>query len=189
MMPEVDCAEPWPAQAVVVANHASYLDGLVLAAVLPAPPVFIAKRELAGQFFAGRFLRALGAVFVERLAPERGVEDTRAAEERARSSRLLVAFPEGTFTRAPGLRAFKMGAFVIAAGIGLPVVPVTIRGTRSVLRADAWFPRHGRIAVHVGPAILPAGADFDAAVALRDRARAAILRRYGEPDLGGDAGA
>ena len=77
-----------------------------------------------------------------------------------------------------------MGAFLTAAQLGIPVVPVVIRGTRSILRDGSWLPRRGVISIHFGTPILPAGADFEAALALRDTARAHILARCGEPDLG-----
>jgi 1-acyl-sn-glycerol-3-phosphate acyltransferase len=76
-----------------------------------------------------------------------------------------------------------MGAFVIAAQTGVPLLPVTIRGARSVLRDGSWFARRGAISVSVAAPLLPQGSDWNAAVALRDAARAEILRRCGEPDL------
>ncbi len=76
-----------------------------------------------------------------------------------------------------------MGAFYVAAQAGAPVVPVAIRGTRSMLRGDDWFPRRGAITVTVRPAIAPEGDDLAAAVRLRDAVRAEILSYCGEPDL------
>jgi 1-acyl-sn-glycerol-3-phosphate acyltransferase len=83
----------------------------------------------------------------------------------------------------PGLLGFQLGAFLVAAEAGVPVTPITIRGTRSILRGGQWFPRRGRIHVHIGQALAPDGADFDAAVRLRDTARAQMLQHCGEPDL------
>ena len=142
----LDVNGTWPEAAgvVIVANHASYLDGLVLAAVTPGEPAFIAKKELESQFFAGPFLRRLGALFVDRADPEGGVENVNKALEAAQAGRMLVFLPEGTFTRAPGLLPFRLGAFVIAARQHLSILPLTLRGTRSILRSDQWFPRRGR---------------------------------------------
>jgi 1-acyl-sn-glycerol-3-phosphate acyltransferase len=175
----------WPPgrRGIVVINHCSYLDGLVLSAVLSGEPAFVAKNEFATQFFAGRFLRALGALFVERSDPEGGVEDTLKAVQAAEAGRELVFFPEGGFTRAPGLLAFRLGAFVTAARQSLPILPVSLQGTRSILRGDQWFPRKGAVWVRIGTPIPPAGADFTAALRLRDSARAAILADCGEPDV------
>jgi 1-acyl-sn-glycerol-3-phosphate acyltransferase len=83
----------------------------------------------------------------------------------------------------PGLLPLRMGAFVIAAQAGVPVVPVTIRGTRSILRDGQWLFHRGRISVTFSAPIEPTGSDWNAAIQLRDAARAEILRLCGEPDL------
>ncbi len=182
--PDVTGWEHVPAEgAVLVSNHASYLDPMIMAAMLPGAPVFVAKQELAPQFFAGNLLRRLGVLFVERWSPERGVADAQEAAALAKAERLLVFYPEGTFKREPGLLPFRLGAFVVAAETGLPVVPAALRGTRSLLRGDTWFPRRARVALEFGPAIEVAGEGFDAALALRTKARAWVLAHCGEPDL------
>lgn len=176
----------WPAvsKPIFVVNHASYFDGVVLAAVLPGEPVFVAKKELESQAIAGPFLRALGAQFVDRFDPEGGVEDTRKALAAAEAGRALAFFPEGTFTRAPGLLAFRLGAFVIAAQQGLDVVPLALSGTRSVLRGEQWWPRRHAVSVTIGEPLNSDGNDFTAAIRLRDRVRAVILAGCGEADAG-----
>ena len=100
---------------VVVANHASYLDGLALCAALPPEFSFVAKRELAGQHIAGTFLRRLGTCFVERFDPRRSAADAEVLAAALQRGQSLVFFPEGTLTREPGLLPFRMGAFVLAA--------------------------------------------------------------------------
>jgi acyl carrier protein len=168
---------------VIVANHASYIDGIVLTALLPGTYSFIAKREFTRQFVVGRFLRNIGAVFVERFDPHKSLADARALGAAARAGQRLVYFPEGTFTEAPGLLPFRMGAFVAAAEARVPVVPVALRGTRAILRGERWFPRRGNVEMVVSEPLLPAAAGWNEALRLRDTARAAILRDCGEPDL------
>jgi len=170
--------------AILIANHSSYLDSAVLVAVCPGELSFIAKEGLAHQCVAGPFLRRLGAIFVRRTDPAGGVADARAAVTSARAGVRLVWYPEGTFSRMPGLLGFHIGAFSTAAQLGLPVVPIIICGTRSILRSNSWLFRRGPIAVHIGAPIEPKGDDFQAAVALRDATRRRILERCGEPDLG-----
>ena len=82
---------------MLVSNHASYLDGVILVAALPRPYAFVAKRELRDQFVAGRFLRRLGAEFVERFDVKRSVEDANRMADAVARGRSLVVFPEGTF--------------------------------------------------------------------------------------------
>ena len=171
---------------VLAVNHASYLDGLVLAAVLPPRLSFVAKRELVGGLLAGPFLRRLGTAFVERFDPAGGVQDADRLADKLISDQILVVFPEGTFDRRPGLRKFHMGAFIVAAEAGVPVVPVGIAGTRAILRENSLFARRGRITVEIAPAFRPDGTDWPAAIALQRRTRADVLQRCGEPDLAGE---
>ncbi|MFH1044021.1 MAG: AMP-binding protein [Pseudomonadota bacterium] len=169
---------------VMAVNHASYLDGLILLAALRERGYsFAAKRELNESLLPRLFLQSIGTDFVERADIRQSVEDASRLAESVRAGRALIFFAEGTFTRTAGLLPFRMGAFVIAAQAGVPLVPVTIRGTRSVLRDGSWFARRGAIVVTITPPLVPQGSDWNAAVALRDAARAEILHRCGEPDL------
>ncbi len=181
---DVQAEDPIPARRVIlVANHSSYLDGAVISAAVPGKMSFVVKEELAGQMVAGPFLKRLGSLFVRRMDVSGGLEDTAQTLEAAKVGERIVSFPEGTFTRMPGLLGFHMGAFLVAAKACVPVIPVTIRGTRSILRGGQWLPRHGSVSVRIGVPISPDGEDFEAAVRLRDAARAVILERCREPDL------
>lgn len=178
--------------AVVVANHASYLDAIVLTAALPPRFGFAAKRELAAATGVGVALRRLGAVFVERFDAAGGVEDSGALEACVRAGESLIVFPEGSFRRAPGLMPFKLGAFLAAAHTGAPIVPVTLVGTRSLLRSGQWRLHRSKVVIEIGAPIGSAERGWNAALALRDAARRAILARVLEPDADthpGSAGA
>jgi 1-acyl-sn-glycerol-3-phosphate acyltransferase len=169
--------------AVAVFNHSSYMDVLVLSSVLPGEPAFVAKREFAGHFFIGPFMRRLGTLFVERFDTGASLADTENAISAAKHGRTLVFFPEGAFTRRAGLSEFYLGAFKVAAETGLPVVPGILRGTRTLLRGGQWFPRRTPVSVTIGNPIMPAGKDFASLLRLRDEARKAVLAGCGEPDL------
>jgi 1-acyl-sn-glycerol-3-phosphate acyltransferase len=173
-----------PGQCIVVSNHASYLDGLVFTAALPARFSFVIKREMSAVPLAGLFLRRIGSEFVERFDRNRGAADARRVLRNAASGHSLVFFPEGTFTRTPGLLKFHTGAFVTAARAGCPVIPAVVRGTRTALSPSGGLPRPGRIEVEILPAINVRPETGEAAsAALRDGARQAILAALGEPDL------
>jgi len=169
--------------ADILFNHTSYMDAVIIAAVLPGTPAFVAKKEFESQPFAGSFMRRLGVAFVERFDASASLADADKISGMAREGRLFVFFPEGTFTRRAGLLGFYMGAFKVAADANLPVVPGVLRGVRTLLRGDQWFPRRTAIDVVIEPPIQPAGTDFTAMLALRDAARTAMLRHVGEPDL------
>ncbi|MGD0639214.1 MAG: AMP-binding protein [Roseiarcus sp.] len=170
--------------AILVFNHSSYADALVLAAILPGEPAFVAKKELAAQFVAGAALPRLGVLFVERTDVMGSLADAERVTAAARRGGVIVSFPEGGFTRKPGLCTFHLGAFKTAADTGLAVIPGAIRGTRTVLRSDQWFPRWAAIDVDVAEPIQPSGQDFHSVLRLRDAAREAVLARCGEPDVG-----
>ncbi|HEV7667024.1 MAG TPA: AMP-binding protein [Thermoanaerobaculia bacterium] len=167
-----------------VANHQSYLDAIALTAALPSNVAFVAKRELAGSWFPRLLLARLGTLFVERFDAAQGAGETAKIAEAIRTGHSIAIFPEGTFHRAPGLAAFRLGAFNVAAETGAPVVPVALRGTRSLLRGGSWMPRRTPIHVAIRPEISPQGNDLANAVVLRDAARAEVLAASGEPDAG-----
>lgn len=168
---------------VVVANHASYLDGMILTAALPPTFSFVIKREVTSVPFLHLLLRRIGSHFVERFDRNRGAVDARRILRAAESGEALAFFPEGTFRRDAGLGRFHSGAFAAAARAGLPVVPVVIRGSRELLPAGSWLPRRGRLEVIVCPAIDTADAASEAIVRVRDASRRAILDLLEEPDL------
>ena len=170
--------------AVLVSNHTSYLDVLVLAAALRGPMVFVAKKEYESQWFIALILRRLDSIFVERSDAAGGVEDTEKIMDALRQGSRVFFFPEGTFVPSGGLLPFRGGAFVAAAEARAPVVPITIRGLRSIMRDESWLPRPGRVSVEVDDPITPRVDGFQEAMRLRDQARRAMLSRCGESDLG-----
>ncbi|MGH7894987.1 MAG: 1-acyl-sn-glycerol-3-phosphate acyltransferase, partial [Candidatus Binatia bacterium] len=169
--------------AVLVANHASYVDPVVLLAALPKDFRFVAKRELLATPLIGAVIRRVGDLTVERVDLSRSVADADLATEALRGGTSLLFFAEGTFFRPAGLLPFRLGAFKTAVETGRVVVPITIRGTRDVLPADSWLPRPGTISVVIGAPLRPAGSGWPEMVRLRDQARTAIAAGCGEPAL------
>jgi 1-acyl-sn-glycerol-3-phosphate acyltransferase len=169
--------------AVLMFNHSSYADALVLAAVLPGEPAYLAKKEFADQAFTGMMLRRLGVLFVERYDLAESLADITAAIAAASRDRVLVIFPEGTFTHRSGLLGFFLGGFKIASEAGLPIIPGVLRGTRSMLRSGQWLPRRSHVSVEIAEPAQPIGKDFASVLRLRDAIRSAILSRCGEADL------
>jgi 1-acyl-sn-glycerol-3-phosphate acyltransferase len=180
--PEISGLEHLPDHgSVVVANHASYLDGILLAAVLPRRFQFVIKREMTQVPIAHYFLRRVGAHFVERFDARKGATDARRIMQTATSGGSLAFFPEGTFRPEPGLRRFQNGAFTVALRQGLPLIPLAISGTRTMLPAHTWLPRPAKLAVVI-MAPLPTDQSIDT-VQARDACRQLILAKLDEPDL------
>ena len=169
--------------SIVVSNHPSWLDALALATALPHSFHFVAGEAFKSEVPIGWVLKRLGTEFVERYEREHGVADTDRIVALVRAGQSLVMFPEGGLARAPGLRPFHMGAFVVAAQAGVPAVPISIRGTRAMLRPEHHFPRRGAVDIAIGQPVPPTGTDWAAAVRLQRTARDAVLRLSGEPDV------
>ena len=169
--------------AVLAANHASYLDVVVLLAALPGDFRFVAKRELLRWPLVGRVIRKVGHLTVERIRASQSVADADRVTESLRSGASVLVFPEGTFIRSPGILPFRLGAFKAALETGSPVIPIVLFGTRDVLPADRYLPQPGPLTVLIGAPFRPAGSGWPEMVRLRDETRNWIARRSGEPEL------
>lgn len=171
-MPEGPC--------VLVSNHASYIDALVLVASIARPVSFVSKAELRRHWALGRLLPRLGVQFVERFDSRQSIEDAKQLATVANGATPLLFFAEGTFTRRPGLREFRLGAFQVAAKLGLRVVPVVLAGTREALPDGVWRLRRMTLKVTISPPVMPEGAGWHGVLALRERTHGEILKHCGE---------
>lgn len=175
--------EHLPEQAcVALCNHASYVDGILLTAALPARFTFLVQHRAADWPYIGLVIRRMGVRFVNRGSPREAAQATRALIDSLHAGESLAIFPEGTFRKAAELLPFHSGAFVVAAKAGVPVAPAVMRGTRQLFGEGQRLPAWSRIDVEFLPMIAPAGSDRAAASALRDAARAVMLARCGEAD-------
>lgn len=168
--------------SIVVANHASYLDGLVLTAALPRRYTFVVQDGAAGWPLVGLTIRRMGVIFVNRAEARSGARTTRLLMRRLQQGDSLTIFAEGTFKPEPGLLPFKQGAFLMAARTGVPVVPVGIRGSRRLYGGHRRLPRWSPIHVEIAPPLSSKGDDREAALHLRDRVRHRVAALCGEPE-------
>ncbi len=168
-------------RCVVVANHASYLDGIILTAVLPPRFAFVIKREMTQVPFASFVLRRVGSEFVDRFNHQRSAIDARRIMNIAAAEQSLAFFPEGTFRHEPGLRRFHNGAFATAKRSNLKLVPIIIRGSRNMLPAKQALPRPGRLEVIIKPAVSTQNTETTTASLIKT-CRHSILEDLNEPD-------
>jgi len=170
------------APCIAVANHASYLDGLILTAALPTRFTFVVQDGAASWPLVGLTLSRMGVTFVNRSNPREGALQTRNLIRRVTDGDSLAIFAEGTFKDEPGLMAFKNGTFMIAVRAGVPVVPIAIRGSRRLWGSGNRLPRWSHIVVEASAAIAPTGPHKEAETHLRDAVRAQVLAMCGEHD-------
>ena len=159
---------------VVVSNHESYADILVLLANLPLPVRLMAKRSIFRIPVMGWSIRAAGFVPVDRGVRSRGAATVEAALKLLKSGRSIVLFPEETRTRDGELLPFKPGAALLALRSGFPLLPVAITGTRRILPRGALATSPGRVVLSIGDPISVSGRSIRGRDELTLEARQAI---------------
>jgi 1-acyl-sn-glycerol-3-phosphate acyltransferase len=143
-------ALPPPGESCVfVSNHASIYDIPILFWSLPYQLRIIAKASLGSFPFLGWHLRRTGHMLVDRSRPDRG-KIFGWASRLTSNGLCLIVFPEGTRSRDGRLGKFKGGSFLLALEAGLPVVPISVIGSRHVMLRGrlATYPGHVRLVVH-----------------------------------------
>jgi 1-acyl-sn-glycerol-3-phosphate acyltransferase len=146
--------------------------------------------------FIGTFLKQMGHLWFERTDKSSRLRQAGEMEELLRNGESVFVFPEGTFTSDDGVRPFQLGAFKAAVAAGVPIVPISLAGTRKFLREGTYIPRPTSVTITVSPPIYPQAASVANAsptgtesagwhdlIRLRDQTREAIGRHAGEPIL------
>jgi 1-acyl-sn-glycerol-3-phosphate acyltransferase len=136
-----------------MANHSSLIDTPALFAYLPYQFRIMAKKELFYIPFMGWHLWTAGNFPIDRSDPRKTAKSLRKVIEGVRAGKSLAVFPEGTRTPDGNLQEFKHGAFKIAVRAGVPIVPVSIRGTFALLPKTTLAPRPGKVEVIIGEPI------------------------------------
>lgn len=167
--------DPDQAQILVV-NHTSWFDVLVLIAYLPGRSIFVAKKELERIPLFGRAVRACGHIFIDRRDRNKALDSLTLARKSLEDDRpTIIMFPEGTRSATGELQKFKKGAFVLAIQAGVDVVPAAISGSREVMRKGSFRIRPGTIRVRFGEPISVEGLGIEQRNELTARAREALL--------------
>jgi 1-acyl-sn-glycerol-3-phosphate acyltransferase len=177
-MEAIDWAQP----LILVANHVSGYDIFALAGALPVPYSFVAKKELERIPFFGTAWKAAGHISIDRSDRQSAVQSLRRAGEKIRSEHsTVIIFPEGTRSRTGELLPFKKGAFVLAVDARVPVVPVAIVGSETIVAPGMRAIRPRTIELHFGAPISPEVAAAGGPDALISTARARMLEMLGRP--------
>ena len=135
---------------VIVANHQSAYDILVLYARLGIDFKWVMKKEIRKIPGIGFGSKAVGHIFIDRSSAKAALASINAAKSKIKDGTSVVFFPEGTRSHTREMLPFKKGAFRFAFELNLPVLPVTINGTRSILPSGSTnlFPGKAEILIH-----------------------------------------
>lgn len=153
--PKVVGAENIPGKGgvLIVANHPTYLDPVLLAVFAPRPFSFVAKRPLFYLPVVRTFLWLTDCVPVDQDAPDRRA--LRLSVQKLRGGDALVIFPEGTRSDHGKLRPFQLGPAMIAAESQVPIVPCGLAGFYNAWRMEAPIPKPARVAIVFGKPFMP----------------------------------
>ncbi len=165
---------------VFVSNHQSIYDIPIIFSTLPFQIRIIAKESLGRFPFLGWHLRWTGHMLVDRANPERAKIFGQWSQLVARGVSLIV-FPEGTRSIDGRLARFKAGSFLLAIQAGLPIVPVSVSGSRHVMLKGRMMTCPGRVKLVVHEPIATRGnpATVEEARRLAERVRATIASAAG----------
>lgn len=162
---------------IYCANHASAMDIPILFVNLPVQFRFLAKRSLFHLPFLGWHLRRSGHISIDRGRVHEAMKGFDRAAQKIREGKPVVTFPEGRRSRTGGLQPFKSGSFLLAVLSGVPIVPITLNGTRAVLVPDTYHVRAGQTEMIIHPPISTKGLTPNDVDALSDRVRRQIASK------------
>jgi 1-acyl-sn-glycerol-3-phosphate acyltransferase len=135
---------------VIVSNHQSQFDIFVLYGWLGVDFKWVIKMELRKVPFIGIACERIGHIFIDRSDRAKALAAINAAKKNIVNGTSVIFFPEGTRSIDGSLGPFKKGAFRIAIDLGLPILPITITGTKNILPSNSMdlFPGRARMKIH-----------------------------------------
>ena len=147
-----------PSQSYVyMSNHQSNFDIPVLLACLPVQFRWLAKAELFKIPIFGRAMRGAGYVKIDRFNQEAAFESLSEAAEKMKNGVSVMIFPEGTRSRDGNIRPFKKGGFVMAVDAGVPIVPIVLKGTWTIMDKSSLRINTGEVSLNIEPPIATTG--------------------------------
>lgn len=146
---------------VFLSSHQSYMDIPAMLGYLPAQLRIAAKKSLFRIPFMGWHLTRAGHIPIDRSSTQNAIASMQRATGYLHDGICAFVFPEGTRSRDGALHAFKKGGFKLAIQAGVPIIPVTIIGSRQVLPPDSIVFRPGVMDMYVDRAIPTAGLTED----------------------------
>ena len=164
---------------VFAANHQSIYDIPIVFTSLPSQLRIVAKQSLGRIPFLGWHLHRAGHLLVDRQNPGAGIVKKMAKLVGEHHS--LIVFPEGTRSVDGAVGGFKGGSFVFALDSGMPIVPISIAGSRHVMKKGRLMVCPGEVTLTVHEPIDTGGIGRDGVRDLAERVRDVVRRRVDEP--------
>ena len=164
---------------VLISNHLSNFDIWCTLATLPGTLRFVAKKELLSVPFFGQALAVSDHIVIDRKNPDEAIRKINAAAARSEAGIRILFYAEGTRSPDGEVHPFKRGGVTLALRTGLPIVPLSISGTRKFLPKNCAVIRpSGRVRIVLDEPIETAGLSLEARDELNRRVRERVVRNY-----------
>lgn len=168
-----------PTQSYVyMSNHQSNFDIPVLLAYLPVQFRWLAKTELFKIPIFGRAMRGAGYVKIDRFNQKSAFESIKEAAGKMKSGVSIMIFPEGTRSRDGNIRPFKKGGFIMALDAGVPIVPVVLKGTWTIMDKSSLRINTGDVFLNIQAPIATTGYTRENKDDLTESVRAVICEEF-----------
>ena len=163
---------------VYMANHQSNFDIPVLLGCLPVQFRWLAKAELFKIPLFGRAMLGAGYVKIDRFNRKSAFESLEEAARRMRNGVSVMIFPEGTRSIDGNIRPFKKGGFVLAVDSGVPIIPIILHGTRSIMPKGQLRIQTGHVYMDIQPPMETSGYTRESKDDLIEQIRAVICEKF-----------
>jgi acyl carrier protein len=174
--------------AILVANHESFADAMIVVLATTGPLRFVTSTDLARSPIVGGVLRRLGCLIIHRDQPDRSHEDVAMMARCAAGGERVVVFPEGSITSSDGIRRFHLGAFQAAAAAEVPIQPLGIHGSRAAIRPGSYRARRAPVQVRFGAPITPGTSEISSVASAARAAQRSVAALAGRGVLDGPSG-
>ncbi|HLA51549.1 MAG TPA: lysophospholipid acyltransferase family protein [Thermodesulfobacteriota bacterium] len=144
---------------ILASNHRGAFDILALQGFIPIQFRWVAKKSLFKIPIIGWSMSLAGYVSIDREKAGSAYKSIERAAEKVKKGASVLIFPEGTRSSAGSLLPFKRGGFLLAIKSGVPIVPVSIRGTENLMKKESILIRPGAVKVVIGKPISTEGVD------------------------------
>ena len=172
---------------IIISNHQSLFDILALVTRLGIQFRWFIKKEVLKIPIFGYALYASRNIFIDRSNTTRAIESINKGVDRLPMNAGVMVFAEGTRSSDGQIHEFKKGGFMVAIARKIPILPVTVNGSRRVLPKGSLVVKPGKIQVVIGDPIDSSGYTTDTIQELIDKTRQAVIANF-NPEYAGRAG-
>jgi len=165
---------------IYMPNHVSNFDIPVLQAYLPVQFRWLAKAELFKIPVFGYAMQQAGYISINRFDRKSAIQSLNKAAEIIKNGVSVIIFPEGTRSRENNIQPFKKGGFVLAVDSGVPIIPVIIHGTWTIMQKKQILVKPGNVVLEIKKPIKTLDYTRETKNDLMEKVRNIILESYGK---------